>query len=233
MKKIYLTLIIAIIAGITLTGGDCEDSGTSGGTQNDPNVMVFSNLVVQEVDPNNGSFGGASPSALNLLLGLVDSSASTNKDVALVSDGLNPNGSGFDFFWRSGDQSLDNIAQGKKTLFGQFIEWEDITEAQWDTLSRIWKSTGNADTLTALDFANQTTKYPGSEYFNYPLTSHRVYAFYLEGKYTSGITSKPVYGMLYLKSTSDAGGLFPFRVTVDVKINTAGINQFLQTVPIQ
>lgn len=105
MKKIYLTLIIAIIAGITLTGGDCEDSGTSGGTQNDPNVMVFSNLVVQEVDPNNGSFGGASPSALNLLLGLVDSSASTNKDVALVSDGLNPNGSGFDF---SGDLVINH-----------------------------------------------------------------------------------------------------------------------------
>ncbi|MCB0721298.1 MAG: hypothetical protein KDC42_03245 [Ignavibacteriae bacterium] len=224
MKNIYLTLIIAIIAGITLTGGDCEDSGTSGGTQNDPNVMVFSNLVVYENQTTDDS-----PSAINLLTGMVDSSASTNKDVVLVDLA----GNGTDFYLRSGDLSFDNIASGKKTLFGQFIEWEDITEAQWDTLSRIWKSTGNADTLTALDFANQDTRYPGSEYFGYPLTSHRVFAFYLEGKYQAGITSNPVYGMIYLKNATNAGGLYPYRLTVDVKINTAGINQFLQTVPIQ
>src|SRR5690606_26509433 len=110
MKNIYLALIIAIIGGITLTGGDCDDStGTGGGTQNDPNVMVFDNLVISE---NNTS--GSSPTALNLLLGRVDSSASDNKDIVLV-DLL---GNGQDFYFRSGNESDNpNISPGFETDF--------------------------------------------------------------------------------------------------------------------
>lgn len=226
MKNIYLTLIIAIIAGITLTGGDCDDStGTGGGTQNDPNVLVFDNLVISE---NNTS--GSSPSALNLLLGRVDSSASDNKDLVLV-DLL---GNGQDFYFRSGDDSDNpNISPGFETDFGQFIEWNNLTQSQWDTLSRVWKSSGNADTISSFDFVNSDTRYPGSEYFGLPLTDKKVFAFYLKGKYQNGVTSNPVFGMIYLDSAWSAGGLFPYRLQVDVKINTAGRNQFLQEVPIQ
>lgn len=226
MKNVYLALIIAIIGGITLTGGDCDDStGTGGGTQNDPNVLVFNNLVISE---NNTD--GSSPTALNLLLGRVDSSASDNKDIVLVD----LNGNGQDFYFRSGDESDNpNISPGYETDFGQFIEWENLTQAQFDTLARVWKSSGNADTISAFDFVNNTTRYPGSEFFGLPLSNHRVFAFYLKGKYTAGITSNPVFGMIYLDSAWDNGGLFPYRLQVDVKINTAGRNQFLQEVPIQ
>lgn len=226
MKNIYLTLILAIIVGITVTGGDCDDStGTGGGTTTDPNVLIFNNLVVQE---NNGS--STSPSAINLLLGRIDSAASNDKDVALVDF----QGNGTDFYFRSGDLSfLDNISPGYKTEFGQFIEWQDITQAQWDTLSRIWKSTANADTLTEVDFQGVDTRYPGNEYFGFPLAAHTVYAFYLKGKYQNGVTPDPVYGMIYLDQSANVGGLFPFRLTVDVKINIAGRNQFLKEVPVQ
>jgi hypothetical protein len=226
MKNVYLALIVAIIGGITLTGGDCDDStGTGGGTQNDPNVLVFNNLVISE---NNTD--GSSPTALNLLLGRVDSSASDNKDIVLVD----LNGNGQDFYFRSGDESDNpNISPGYETDFGQFIEWENLTQAQWDTLSRVWKSSGNADTISAFDFVNSNTRYPGSEFFGLPLSNHRVFAFYLKGKYTAGITANPVFGMIYLDSAWNQGGLFPYRLQVDVKINTAGRNQFLQQVPIQ
>ena len=226
MKNIYLTFIFAIIVGITVTGGDCDDStGTGGGTTTDPNVLIFNNLVVQE---NNGN--STSPSAINLLLGRIDSAASNDKDVALVDF----QGNGTDFYFRSGDLSfLDNISPGYKTEFGQFIEWQDITQAQWDTLSRIWKSTANADTLTEVDFQGVDTRYPGNEYFGFPLQNNTVYAFYLKGKYQNGVTPDPVYGMIYLDKSENVGGLFPFRLTVDVKINIAGRNQFLKEIPAQ
>ena len=227
MKNIYLTLIIMIIAGITLTGGDCDESGTGTGTgtTTDPDVLIFNNLVVSE---NNGN--GSSPTAINLLIGRIDSSASNDKDVALVD----LNGNGTDFYFRSGDLSfLDNISPGYKTEFGQFIEWQDITQAQWDTLSRIWKSSANADTISPVDFQGVDTRYPGNEYFGFPLAAHRVYAFYLVGKYSNGITPERVYGMLYLDDAQNVGGSFPYRLTVDVKLNIGGRNQFLKEVPIQ
>ncbi|HLT24897.1 MAG TPA: hypothetical protein VK004_07215 [Ignavibacteria bacterium] len=226
MKNIYLALIIAIIGGITLTGGDCDDStGTGGGTQNDPNVLVFNNLVLSENDGDSSS-----SSAINLLLGRIESLNSGSKDITLVD----LNGNGQDFYFRSGDDSDNpNVIQGDETDFGQFIEWENLTQAQWDTLSRVWKSSGNADTISSFDFVNSDTRYPGSEYFGLPLTNKRVFAFYLKGKYEDGITSNPVFGMIYLDSAWNAGGLFPYRLQVDVKINTAGRNQFLQEVPIQ
>lgn len=230
MKNIYLTLIIAIIAGITLTGGDCDDgTGTTGGTTSDPNVLVYNNLVVQELNPNLGSFGGSSPSALNLLLGRVDSSASTNKDVALVD-----NGSGTNFYWRSGDLSfLDDIAAGMETKFGQLIEWSSITNAEFDTLSKIWKSPLTADTLVPGDFPNTATNQYNPQYFNAPLSGNTVYAFYLKGKKDNGITPNPVYGMIRLDSAWNAGGQFPFRVQVDIKLNIGGFNQFRKEIPAQ
>lgn len=227
MKNIYLTLIIAIIAGITLTGGNCDESGTGSGTgtTTDPNVLIFNNLVVQE---NNGT--GSSPSAINLLIGRIDSAASNDKDVALVDLA----GNGTDFYFRSGDLSfLDNISPGYRAEFGQFIEWQDITHAEWDTLSRIWKSSANADTVSPVDFQGVDTRYPGNEYFGFPLAAHRVYAFYLRGKYENGVTPERVYGMLYLDDAQNLGGSFPYRLTVDVKLNIAGRNQFLKEVPIQ
>lgn len=227
MKNIYLTLIIAIIAGITLTGGDCEDTtGTTGGTTTDPNVLVYNNLVVSEVNP---LLGGGSPSALNLLLGRVDSSASNDKDIALVDNGF-----GADFWWRSGDLSfLDEIANGYETKFGQLIEWSDITNEQFDTLSKIWKSPLTSDTLVPGDFPNTGTNAYSPQYFNEPLSGHRVFAFYLKGKKDNGVTPDPVFGMLRLDSAWNAGGNFPFRIQVDVKINIAGYNQFLKTIPAQ
>jgi hypothetical protein len=227
MKNIYLTLIIAIIAGITLTGGGCDETGTGSGTgtTTDPDVLIFNNLVVQE---NNGN--GSSPNAINLLIGRIDSSASDNKDVVLVDLA----GNGTDFYFRSGDLSfLDNISPGYQTQWGQFIEWENITQAQWDTLSRVWKSSANADTISPVDFQGVDTRYPGSQYFGFPLTSNRVFAFYLKGKYDNGITPNRVYGMIYLDAAQNVGGQFPYRLTVDVKLNIGGRNQFLKEVPVQ
>ncbi len=230
MKNIYLALIIAIIGGITLTGGDCDDStGTGGGTQNDPNVLVFENLVVAELDPTNGQFGGQSPSALNLLIGRVDSANSNDKDISLVDE----NSTSQNFYFRSGSLS-DNLPIGYLTKFGQLIEATSMTQAQFDTLSRIWNSPLNSDTLLAGDFPNENTRYPGAnEFFNHPLQNNTVYAFYLQGKDQAGVTSNPVFGLLRLEGTQEVGGLYDFRVSVDVKINVAGINQFRQQVPVQ
>jgi hypothetical protein len=154
----------------------------------DPNVRVFEDLVLNE---NTGV--STSLSSLNLLLGRVDSIASTDKDVDLV-DFL---GNSTDFFFRSGDLSFSN-----------------------------------ADTLTESNFTNTDTKYPGNEYFSFPLINNSVFAFYLKGKKDNGITPKPVYGMIWLKEATSAGGLSSFRIKVDVKINVAGRNQFLKILPI-
>jgi hypothetical protein len=190
----------------------------------DPNVRVFEDLVLNE---NTGV--STSLSSLNLLLGRVDSIASTDKDVDLV-DFL---GNSTDFFFRSGDLSFsDNNSTGFQTQFGQIIEWTSISQTQWDTLSRVWNTISNADTLTESNFTNTDTKYPGNEYFSFPLINNSVFAFYLKGKKDNGITPKPVYGMIWLKEATSAGGLSSFRIKVDVKINVAGRNQFLKILPI-
>lgn len=184
----------------------------------DPNVMEFNDILVFE---NNGS--GDSPSAIDLLLGRVESAASNNKDAALVD--LNDNGT--DFYFQSGDLSfLDIISPGYQTQFGVLLEWQSIDQAQWDTLSRIWKSAVNADTLNPNDFSMADTRYPGNEYFGFPLINHSVFSFYLKGKRDNGITPNPVYGMIWLKTTTTIGGLSSFSVQVDIKINIAGQNQF-------
>ena len=61
-----------------------------------------------------------------------------------------------------------------------------------------------------------------------PLTQNTVYSFYLKGKHNAAITIYPVYGLLRLRSAYIQGN--EFKLAVDIKINTAGQNQFRRNI---
>ncbi|MGH2575317.1 MAG: hypothetical protein ACRDFC_06425, partial [Ignavibacteria bacterium] len=99
--------------------------------------------------------------------------------------------------------------------------YADLTKSQFDTLSVIPDSDGNLDSL---DFTQDDTKFWG--YFNTPLIQHRVYGFYLKGKFAEGYTSNRVYGVIYLKNATT--GISGFKINIAVKINRAGRNKFIR-----
>ena len=231
MKKLYIsfTLCVTVCFALALSMTSCDEGTTEvvvTDTIVDGNVQVFNNLVLNEPDGSS-----TVKNALNLLTGMVDSLNSSDKDITMNDSAS----TGANFFLRSGDLSfLDNAAIGYQTSFGVLIEYQSLTELQFDTLSRIVKSlASSSDTaLSPGGFTeDKTSNYIGSEYFNDPLSNNYVYSFYLRGKTNSGVTPNPVYGMIRLDSAWDEGGSAGFKLRVDVKINTAGYNQFRKYLP--
>ena len=174
----------------------------------DTNVHEFYNRVINEYFDDN------SRRAMNLLTGLIVAESDGTKDIQMRdSSGMRVN-----FFLRSGDLALR--IPGYETDFGQFIAYDNISENEFDTLSNI---TNLGSTLEPSDFTRQSTdEYSNPKYIKAGFTQNTVYTFYLKGKNQS--QGKTVYRMLRLRSAYIQGN--EFRLAVDVKINTAGQNQF-------
>ena len=209
--KIFSILVsLYLVAAFAFMSTGCDES-TSGpdtavaDTTIDSNVLVFWNEVIHEWFDDN------SLSAMNLLTGTVVNEHDANKDIQMRDS----NGTRVNFFLRSGDQAIR--IPGSRTLFGQNIAYANMTEAEFDTVSQIINL---GPTLEPGDFYRiSTTEYTPS-YFNAPLTQNTVYSFYLLDK----STTTNIYGMIRLRSAFIQAG--EFNLAVDVKINTAGQNQF-------
>ena len=210
--KIFITLVsLYLTISLAFLSTGCGESTSSPDTLTadttiDSNVLEFYNRIIFEYFDDN------SRSAMNLLTGVVLPETDGNKDIQMRdSSGMRLN-----FFLRSGDLALR--IPGYETDFGQFIAYDNITLSEFDTLSKI---TNLGTTLEPSDFTRQSTEeYSNPKYIRTPLTQNTVYSFYLKGK--SPVT--PIFGMLRLRSAFIQGN--EFNLAVDVKINTAGQNQF-------
>jgi hypothetical protein len=211
--KIFITLVslyFAVSMAFLSTG--CDESSTTPDTLTadttiDSNVLEFFNRVIHEWNGNDNSL-----SAMNLLSGTVVNEHDANKDIQMRDS----NGTRFNFFLRSGDQAIR--IPGSRTLFGQFIAYADMTASEFDTLSQI---TNLGSTLEPSDFYRvSTAEYTNPTYFNAPLTQNTVYSFFLVDK----STTSNIFGMIRLRSAVIQSN--EFLLAVDVKLNTAGQNQF-------
>jgi hypothetical protein len=148
---------------------------------------------------------------VDLFHGAVVQESNALKDAVMVDTG---SGLSQSFWFRSGDLSVD-LPPGFQTKFSQIFQYANITQTQWDTVSKI----PDSDTsLTPNDFTMNET--PA---FTTPLIAHSVYGFYLLGRYPL-YSANRVYGMIYLDSTWRENGVFKARI--DVKINKNGENRF-------
>ena len=211
--KIFSILVsLYLVAAFAFMSTGCDES-TSGpdtavaDTTIDSNVLVFWNKVIKQwIDDN-------SQSAMNLLTGTVVNEHDANKDIQMRDSGFTS--APTKFYFRSGDQAIR--IPGSRTLFGQFIAYDNMTEAEFDTLSKI---TNLGSTLEPADFYRVSTDEYTPPYFSAPLTQNTVYSFYLVDK----STTTDIYGMIRLRSAFIQAATF--NLAVDVKINTAGENQF-------
>lgn len=214
-KKIKITALLALTLPLVLfllnsfsgCGSDTIGPTTPPTNPSDTNVIIFDSLVVHEF------FLQGSMSGVNLWLGKVTTAADTSKDMQLVD----LNGQGVDFYFRSGDLSFLALAPGEQTRFNNI--YDSLTQSQFDTLTKIPDSDNQLDSL---DFTQDDTQFWG--YFKYPLTQHRVYSFYLKGKYANGVTPKRVYGVIYLKNSYYSINETSFEISV--RINKNGENWF-------
>ncbi len=174
----------------------------------DTNAVNFNNLLISE---RTIPFDDAL-SAVDLFKGMVVQDSSRYKDANLI-DSISFGDSVY--YFRSGDLSdFPSSVPGYKTRF-KLIALQ-VSQAQFDTMKVIPDSD---TTLTENDFTMDNTNS-----FTAPLLFNTVYGFYLKGKYDSGVTSRPVYGMLYLdQAFNESTG---FKLRFDVKINKLGLNNF-------
>jgi hypothetical protein len=217
MKRNILFLIVAsIMVYIASTGSGCEDNPSGPTTITDTNVKVYSGRVMT------GYMSETSMSGINLLQGTIVASNSDQKDLLLKDlNGLNA-----DWFLRDGSKSLD-LALGYETKFKMLREYDDLTAARFDTISRI-KNIGSTTVQPTSEFFDitSTAQYSSPQYINPPLTNRMVLSFYLKGRYENGITPNRVWGLMHLEKMETVGG--EVKLTVNVKINTKGENQFLR-----
>lgn len=215
-NTLILLLTAVITAGIFYVAGCGTDTTTNNPTQIDnPNVKSFDSLNVQE-DSALGLF-----STINLLVGTNGLWNNVDRDASLADSGS----TGMNFYLRTG--TLDNVlAGGYETKF--FLVSADMSVTNFDSLSYITSNIGTA--LDTTDFTQDNTYGTPSApwgYFNVSLTTHPVYAFWLQGKKDAGITPKNVFGILQPREATDShGGPYGFRMSFRVRINTNGENDF-------
>lgn len=214
-NKLFLLILLSAAAGLINFNG-CDDSGIEPKTTVDTNVVIYNNLsVTYYINAINDTLF----LAVNLLNGTVVIQDSSSKDMTIIDE---PIGTNQNFYFRTGDIVID--APGKSTKFYRLDS--SATQIEFDTLSKI----DYFGTLDSTDFTQFDT-YAGGvwNYFYVPLQGKPIYGFYLRGKFLEGITTKPVYGMFYMKDAqplSEYGG--GSRFTIDVKINKNGEDKFVK-----
>lgn len=203
---LIVTLVLFLLKSFSGCGSETVAPPPPPVNPSDTNVIIFDSLTVYEFH-NDLSY-----SAVDLYLGKVVYDSTRTKDIHLA-DSFSL---GERFYFRSGDLSLD--VPGYQTVFNS--PYADLTQAQFDTLTKIPDSDSQLDST---DFTQPDTQFWLD--FIAPLAQHRVYGFYLKGKYAGGITPTRVYGVIYLKSAASIG-LGNFTVTISVRINKNGENWF-------
>lgn len=219
MKRNILFLIVAgIFVYIASTGSGCDTNNPTGPTTiTDTNVKVYSGRVIT------GYMGKTSLSGINLLQGTIVESNSAQKDLLLKD----LNGTNQDWFLRDGSLSVADLALGYETRFKMLREYDDLSKERFDTISRI-KNIGTETVRPTTKFFDiaSTASYTNPQYINPPLSNRMVLSFYLKGRYENGVTQYPVWGLIHLEKMEVSGG--ETKLTVNVKINTKGENQFLR-----
>ena len=207
LVSLYMTISLAFLSTGCDEGADAPDTLTAD-TTIDSNVLEFDNRVLEEW------FSDDDMSAMNLLTGVVVNEHDANKDIQMRDS----SGFRFNFFLRSGSEAIR--IPGSRTLFGREIAYANMTEAEFDTLSKI---TNLGPTLEPADFYRLSTdEYTNPKYIRAGTSQYTVYSVYLEDK----STTNRIYGMIRVRSAYIQNPPNEFRLAIDVKINTAGQNQF-------
>lgn len=224
--KTVLTFLLPLLLVTTFfyTTGCKDNTLTTGDTTTvaNPNLKVYRNIVISEY------FNAASMSSINLNDGVVVDADNAIRDAEL-SDSV---GQGRDrFYLRSGDGSQDNVI-GQETKFVPFFNTKSATypQSSFDAITRIDPS--HADPLLPLDFYKYSTFSLGRSFVDNDI---RVYGFWLKGKKVNYGLSYEVYGIMYLKSietVTPIGGVPTYKLTVDVKVNQKGLNDFRDRIPV-
>src|SRR5436305_1963227 len=97
-NTLFMGVFAVFLTGILFLAGCSNDTVTPTGTKANPNVSVYDSVSIAE------TFDATSWSGMNILLGKTVLRDDPTKDVQLVD-----NGSGADFYLRSGDLSVDHI----------------------------------------------------------------------------------------------------------------------------
>lgn len=216
---LFLPLLLLTTTLFYTTG--CNDNTLTTGdttTVANPNVKVYRNIVINEF------LTASSLSSADLYEGTAIDANNALRDTEL-SDST-AIGSGYNRFWlRSGDGSQDRFPIGQETKFVPFFNTRSAvySQASFDTTKRI--DPGHADPLLASDFYRYSTYSMGTSFVS---SDVRVYGFWLKGKKVSLGLSNEVYGILYIKNIEGPAG--SYKMTIDVKINTKGQNDFRERI---
>lgn len=174
------------------------------------NLYIFSNKLLTEY------FNSFSFSAIDLFLGFVVNENTNQYDMQLRDSA----GTSNNFYLRSGD--LAEHLTGFQTKFSNALKNPlnnsyTFTKQQFDTLSRYYTVDGNIDPVR--DFTEaRIPSFNGT-----PNMPNSVYSFWLNGRNLS----PPVYGMFFLNySYIDTIAQNQFKLIIDVKVNSGGLNIF-------
>jgi hypothetical protein len=214
-----LLFISTALSSLLFTSGCKDDLLTSGDTTTvaNTNVKVYRNIPINEY------LNASSLSSVDLYTGTTLDADNILRDAELSdSSGFGPE----KFYIRSGDGNQDHLAPGQETKFVPFFNTRSATfsQAEFDAITRI--DAGHADPLVEADFYKYSTFSFGTSLVS---TDIRVYGFWLKGKKISLGLPNQIYGIMYIKSV--AGPVGSYQMVVDVKINTAGLNDFRERVP--
>lgn len=220
LPLLFLTTIIS--ASLYTTG--CKDNDLTSGdtiTVANPDVKVYRDLVISEF------FDGTSRSSINLNDGQIVLANDAIRDAELSdSSAFGPSR----FYIRSGDGNQDHFAPGQETKFLPFFNTKSSSYSQvnFDTNTVIYP--GHSGALVASDFYKYSTYSLGTSFTSNDV---RVYAFWLKGKKVNYGLPYEVYGLMYLKAinTVIVGGVSTYQLTVDVKVNQKGQNDFRERIP--
>lgn len=206
-KTAYLLLFLTAVTMGIISG--CDDAGVV----SDPVISHVEHFDSLEVSDNIDLKG------LNLYMGTTVHRDSASKDAELVDSA----GTFMNYYLRSGHLS-DLPFAGFETRFNRI--YASMTQAQFDTITVIPDSD---TTLGANDFTSDDTYGNGAwGYFNAPINlsdSKPVFSFWLKGK-SANFLGVNVYGIIYPREASNPG---TYRMSFEVKINTAGENDFAHT----
>lgn len=222
--KLLLPLLFfsTALSSLLFTTGCKDDLLTSGDTTTvaNPNVKVYRNITIDEF------LTASSFSSINLNDGVLVTANDAIRDAELSdSSAFGPDR----FYIRSGDGTVDptdNFAIGQETKFAPFYDTRSSSypQSSFDAITHI--DTGSSGPLASLDFTTHNTNSLGTSFVSSDI---RVYGFWLKGKKINYGLSYEVFGIMYLKSIFvDGSG---YHLTVDVKVNQKGQNDFRERIP--
>ncbi|CAN5568532.1 hypothetical protein BH10BAC5_BH10BAC5_13080 [soil metagenome] len=210
MKKILTLVLFLTVISSSLLLTSCKDSILDPGTVANPNYYEYEISLKEYILP-------ADSNAFNALTGRIVADLSGDRDIEMPDSS---GGSGH-MYLRSGDGTNPTDVIGYETKFT--TGW-NISHAAFDTLSTYYNNTG---AITPLDFTSHTT-------FRFDVgiaNPYLAYGFYLKGRSEALANGYNIYGMLYIDTieTLPNGSR---RVTLHVKLNTHGLNDFRPYVPV-